>query len=321
MASERRSERINRRPHHEIYSKLIEKDEKESDRSDEEEVERRVKRGSVAVASTTSTLSSRPKRSHELLQIKLLMGSASEHEKDRKRQRPSSSSSQPTTTPSSAQQTSSSRPPKQTPPVKLPKDMDPEPVCPICQRIIIGDADEINDHIDECIGMPTSSTIGSGINSVMESGQNTPMTHALFMVRSGSLVNIDEDDHVIGKAQYTEEDIIHALEPKNIRKRALQEEERDDIQSSLLIQQILSTPALTPEIGNLQKAIRQLMDRISVAPKCSVCWDTLKMPASVSVNCWHACCEECWLRTLGTKRLCPHCSTITNPSDLRKIFF
>ncbi|KAM7338990.1 hypothetical protein ACRRTK_002474 [Alexandromys fortis] len=31
-------------------------------------------------------------------------------------------------------------------------------------------------------------------------------------------------------------------------------------------------------------------------------------------------CEECWLRTLGAKKLCPQCNTITAPGDLRRIY-
>jgi hypothetical protein len=39
-----------------------------------------------------------------------------------------------------------------------------------------------------------------------------------------------------------------------------------------------------------------------------------------SINCWHVHCEECWLKTLSVKKLCPQCNVITSPSDLRKIY-
>ncbi|KAL7879833.1 hypothetical protein SRHO_G00020870 [Serrasalmus rhombeus] len=39
-----------------------------------------------------------------------------------------------------------------------------------------------------------------------------------------------------------------------------------------------------------------------------------------SIQCWHVHCEECWLRTLGNKKLCPQCNTITSPGDLRRVY-
>lgn len=203
--------------------------------------------------------------------------------------------------------------------IKLPKDMDPEPVCPICLKIIIGDLDEINEHVDECIGPSSTTGYTSIISSqVGSSGTVTPTSMS-------TLVNVDEDDFGYGKGQYTEEDIENimksdALKQKKITSSQLAEDQIES-KNSLLIQSILSTSPPSSDFSSLQTALKSLLDRISTAPKCALCWDTLKMPATVSVNCWHVCCEGCWLRTLGTKRLCPHCSAITNPSDLRKVYF
>ncbi|XP_049603491.1 E3 ubiquitin-protein ligase RNF220a isoform X2 [Syngnathus scovelli] len=47
--------------------------------------------------------------------------------------------------------------------------------------------------------------------------------------------------------------------------------------------------------------------------------DSYTMPLT-SIQCWHVHCEECWLRTLGNKKLCPQCNTITSPGDLRRVF-
>lgn len=210
-----------------------------------------------------------------------------------------------------------------TPQIILPKDMDPEPVCPICLKIIIGDLEDINEHVDECIG-PSSTNVTSCITSVTASasvsGTVTPLISA-----SLSLVNVDEDDFGYGKDQYSEADIENIIKTdyskqKKAKDRAT-ESEQQETKNALLIQSILSTAPPSADFASLQVALKSLLDRISLAPKCAVCWETLKMPSTVSVNCWHVCCEECWLRTLGTKRLCPHCSTITNPCDLRKVFF
>ncbi|XP_071036912.1 uncharacterized protein [Parasteatoda tepidariorum] len=52
--------------------------------------------------------------------------------------------------------------------------------------------------------------------------------------------------------------------------------------------------------------------------KCQVCLESYKKPV-VSVCCWHVHCETCWLKSLGSKRVCPQCDTITSPADLRRI--
>lgn len=203
--------------------------------------------------------------------------------------------------------------------IKLPKDMDPEPVCPICLKIIIGDYDEINEHIDECIG-PSSNFTLTPIDSGICTPEEVPRASML------SLINVDEDDFGYGKSQYSETDVEKIIKADlNASKKKPSQEaveaEKQETKNSLLIQGILSAASPNSDFLSLQTALKSLLDRLATTPKCAVCWETLKMPAVASVNCWHVCCEDCWLRTLGTKRLCPHCSTITNPSDLRKVFF
>ncbi|XP_072420089.1 E3 ubiquitin-protein ligase RNF220-like isoform X2 [Chiloscyllium punctatum] len=53
--------------------------------------------------------------------------------------------------------------------------------------------------------------------------------------------------------------------------------------------------------------------------RCHVCTGSYSVPLA-SVQCWHIHCEACWLRTLGSRKLCPQCNTITSPSDLRRIY-
>ncbi|CAH1121838.1 unnamed protein product [Ceutorhynchus assimilis] len=53
--------------------------------------------------------------------------------------------------------------------------------------------------------------------------------------------------------------------------------------------------------------------------RCLICLEQYKKPV-ISTVCWHVHCEECWLHTLGSKKLCPQCSMITSPTDLRRIF-
>ncbi|XP_063219786.1 E3 ubiquitin-protein ligase Rnf220-like isoform X2 [Bacillus rossius redtenbacheri] len=53
--------------------------------------------------------------------------------------------------------------------------------------------------------------------------------------------------------------------------------------------------------------------------KCLICMELYKKPV-ISICCWHVHCEECWLHTLGAKKLCPQCNMITSPADLRRIY-
>uniref|UniRef100_A0A8C6U617 E3 ubiquitin-protein ligase RNF220 n=1 Tax=Neogobius melanostomus TaxID=47308 RepID=A0A8C6U617_9GOBI len=74
-------------------------------------------------------------------------------------------------------------------------------------------------------------------------------------------------------------------------------------------------------LGALKARIRELEKQLSKGDrfKCLICMDTYATPLT-SIQCWHVHCEECWLRTLGAKKLCPQCNTITSPGDLRRVF-
>lgn len=72
-------------------------------------------------------------------------------------------------------------------------------------------------------------------------------------------------------------------------------------------------------IESLKEKIGEYEGYIKNRPKCLICMDDFKKPV-VSICCWHVYCEECWLYTLGAKKLCPQCSMITSPADLRRIY-
>lgn len=72
--------------------------------------------------------------------------------------------------------------------------------------------------------------------------------------------------------------------------------------------------ALKSRVSDLEEQLQS-----KSASKCHICLDNYKNPL-VSVNCWHVSCEECWMKTLGAKKLCAQCSKITLPTSLRKIY-
>ncbi|XP_072750293.1 E3 ubiquitin-protein ligase Rnf220 isoform X3 [Anoplolepis gracilipes] len=76
----------------------------------------------------------------------------------------------------------------------------------------------------------------------------------------------------------------------------------------------------TPVMEALRGRIRELEAEMrGQLFKCLICMEPYKKPVT-SVCCWHVHCEQCWLHTLGAKKLCPQCNMITSPSDLRRIY-
>ncbi|RDX53859.1 hypothetical protein OH76DRAFT_1453623 [Lentinus brumalis] len=57
----------------------------------------------------------------------------------------------------------------------------------------------------------------------------------------------------------------------------------------------------------------------STSSLCRICLDPYTEP-TVSTGCWHTCCRECWLRCLGSTKLCPICKRITGATDLRRVY-
>lgn len=80
-----------------------------------------------------------------------------------------------------------------------------------------------------------------------------------------------------------------------------------------------SDTAANQIIEALKEKIREYETIIKNKSKCLICMDEFRIPV-VSICCWHVHCEECWLRTLGARKLCPQCNMITSPTDLRKIY-
>jgi len=52
---------------------------------------------------------------------------------------------------------------------------------------------------------------------------------------------------------------------------------------------------------------------------CRICLEPYTEPTA-STGCWHTCCRLCWLKCLGTTKLCPICKRITAAADLRRIY-
>lgn len=186
------------------------------------------------------------------------------------------------------------------------------PTCPVCDKLIIGDADDVNEHIDDCINGRTGASSGED-----EGGTPSSLFH-----RTTSMVNIDDDcgpGSAYGHAQYTDADVARVLGMPG-GEAFTEADAQDQLQLNGLLQRILARQ--DPGEAQLRRLLRALMEQSSAPAKCAVCLEALRMPAAVSTVCWHVLCERCWLRQIGTaKSLCPQCTSIVGLSDLRKVFF
>lgn len=159
-------------------------------------------------------------------------------------------------------------------------------------------------------------------------------------------VNIDDDDTQYGSAQYSERDIIllnHDDQrlrdlvigedaPSTSSTREAREENNQNVANSMspstssekissianedTVEECFSSRQI---IESLKAKVREYEAFIKNKPKCLICLDDFKNPV-VSICCWHVHCEECWLYTLGCRKLCPQCNMITSASDLRRIY-
>ncbi|XP_038048613.1 E3 ubiquitin-protein ligase RNF220-like [Patiria miniata] len=163
-------------------------------------------------------------------------------------------------------------------------------------------------------------------------------------------LNVDDDDTAeYGPEQFTEADIIpcpsdDSTEDKQrqaLRDAVVGNDERASPPDSVPDPWLPSTshapsdtkqPNRTEDVAQvksdtvmecLKTRVRELQEQLDAAAavriKCLICMEPFSVPL-VSIQCWHVHCQQCWLRTLGAKKLCPQCNMITSPGQLRRIY-
>ena len=144
-----------------------------------------------------------------------------------------------------------------------------------------------------------------------------------------TIIEVDNLEDNFGDAQFSEEDIREALRKYSTKGANIHPAFATEVlDKSMLLLRELQVETLK---CNPPRTVRLLFARFALALfhqhakdrekclKCSVCLEVPTEP-TVSTVCWHVLCASCWLVTIGNKRLCPQCSSITQPSDLRRIF-
>ncbi|KAJ1817380.1 hypothetical protein LPJ75_001731 [Coemansia sp. RSA 2598] len=238
--------------------------------------------------------------------------------------------------------------------------------CFICQKVLEGDMDAINEHIDGCLLHPLEdSPVSSGVASerdvaaVADEGpvieyewggqtrvratamlEGGPSAAGLGFGSSGQMdrdedVDVDaEDETNFGTAQYTDADLVFLGGPASSKNHVGAAPQWEETPLPLDTRKIAaaahaadaargvaggSTGALQLVVDALKARIQEQDRLLRTVKKCTICLESYDQPC-VSVNCWHVHCEKCWLHTLGSKKLCPQCLQITQPTDLRRIY-
>ncbi|KAH8312609.1 hypothetical protein KR044_011669 [Drosophila immigrans] len=191
------------------------------------------------------------------------------------------------------------------------------------------------------------STLVQGGYSALSLGQTIKYNGGQQANDDDDDVNVDEDDtHIYGPTQYGEADVIPLANedadegdatsyvrrlisanetPKSSSVQPANSETTDAMDESASTSHgatsrgSKSAANQTQIIESLKARLRLFEQQAQSKFKCLICIDDYKNPA-ISVSCWHVHCEQCWLQTLGARKLCPQCNSITTPKDLRRIY-
>ncbi|XP_030756108.1 E3 ubiquitin-protein ligase Rnf220-like [Sitophilus oryzae] len=218
-----------------------------------------------------------------------------------------------------------------------------EQTCPICNKEV---SEDITIHVELCLRRTEQNGSDQDdenidietfeeyewagqsrvrATSLMQGGLSNLGT-PIQLAEEDEDLNVDGDGDIYGSPQYSEQDIIlpceDAAENQALRKAVvgtspnkLNLEEKQEASNS-------AKNKGDPVLEALKNRIRDLESRLESKNdiyKCLICMERYTTPV-ISVCCWHVHCEQCWLQTLGAKKLCPQCNMITSASDLRRIY-
>ncbi|KAF9189352.1 hypothetical protein BGZ51_009666 [Haplosporangium sp. Z 767] len=113
--------------------------------------------------------------------------------------------------------------------------------------------------------------------------------------------------------------VVDDEEDEEIDLEGVNEEEEEEHRVNALISAAFASGDTRLVIDALRAKIKQLERANKNVPSCLICLEPYTVPLT-SIVCWHVHCEGCWMKTLGSKKLCPQCQKITLPKDLRRIY-
>ncbi len=204
-----------------------------------------------------------------------------------------------------------------------------------CLRTAIPDDDGEDDEVDVDgnDGFETYTWAGQTrvrATSLIEGGLRGAGFVSITQGNEDEELDIENDGDDYGSAQYGEEDAIPpeaedeteerlraaALPKQKAPTRRAVSEGNDDGDDEPVAGPSNVNGKHYDDPDSLRRENRLLRQQL---PLCNVCMDAFTKPV-VSVACWHVHCEQCWLRALGAKKLCPQCKVIVRARDLRRIY-
>ena len=175
--------------------------------------------------------------------------------------------------------------------------------------------------------------------SLVEGGLRGPGFVSITQSDEDQVLDIEGDTDeadmtTYGSTQFTEADLIPPR-PENEAER-VELQTRNDIQMALTgttfksnVMDVISKETTVGFTGSLAavaehddnevKQLQEENEKLRQKSMCNICMDSYETPL-VSTVCWHVSCQECWMRALGSKKLCPQCKVIIQAKDLRRIY-
>ncbi|KIJ56985.1 hypothetical protein M422DRAFT_23119 [Sphaerobolus stellatus SS14] len=223
-------------------------------------------------------------------------------------------------------------------------------ICPVCQVRIT--TENFEGHVDACLASMGEQIRDNGADLAADGLEQYEIGGETRIRISGSVdprgagydvrnpdqpdveeeIDIDGDEEAaFGGIQFTERDIIPVNGRGEDEEVQIDSDEEDGagggnqrVGTSLreLVAQgkvVLQSQSQDKPNGAQSTAILTTDISELGAIMCRICLDPYTDP-TVSTGCWHTCCKECWLRCLGSTKLCPICKRITAASDLRRIY-
>lgn len=176
------------------------------------------------------------------------------------------------------------------------------------------DDDDLNVDIDDTLtyGKPQYTEL-----DVIHNTSNASEEKELEQLRRAVISDPAAEPHVIEGKKWSQnceiiDEIAKITGSNNKNELKSNENEDQDLKSEEYFQKV--EPNV---ISSLKERIKDLEQQKTV--KCLICLEPFTKPV-VSTTCWHVHCEECWLVSMGVKKLCPQCNMIVFPTDLRRIY-
>ncbi|EFX73016.1 hypothetical protein DAPPUDRAFT_325740 [Daphnia pulex] len=213
--------------------------------------------------------------------------------------------------------------------------------CPICGQRMYGSAEELNQHVVQCLRRNGEDADedepldveGDSYEEYEWAGQRRIRASTMLEGGFGGVgmhickagdeetedVVVDGDDTAaFGQPQFNEHDIQTAAADHTSQEEGIIKCERD-AQMSSAYKETDSKDHIINALKNRVCDLEEMNKEAKQKNRCLICLGDYRQPV-VSTSCWHVHCEECWLQALGNKKLCPQCNLITSPTHLRRIY-